>query len=138
MDKPEITDSQEKDPDYNFHSSSQESIHFMDKLMTESAENSTSAGKSKLSDSSLTCQRGNEVYSFVCSKTRGNGSKTRYKLRTCCSASSGFSCRRSQFLFFLNPQTEARLSTSLQKLCSSEQLMFRKRVLQRSRLLSGI
>jgi pheromone shutdown-related protein TraB len=61
MDKPEITDSQDKDPDYNFHSSSQESIHFMDKLVTESAENSTSAGKSKLSDSSVNMPVGNEI-----------------------------------------------------------------------------
>ena len=53
MDKPEITDSQDKDPDYNFHSSSQESIYSMDKLVTESAENSISVGKSKLSDSSI-------------------------------------------------------------------------------------
>jgi pheromone shutdown-related protein TraB len=61
MDKPEITNSQEKDPDYDFHSSSQESIHFMDKLMTESAENSTSAGKSKLSDSSVNMPEGDEI-----------------------------------------------------------------------------
>jgi len=53
MDKPEITDSQGKDPDYHFHSSSQESIYSMDKLVTESAENSISVGKSKLSDSSI-------------------------------------------------------------------------------------
>ncbi len=53
MDKPEITNSQDKDPDYNFHSSSQESIYSMDKLVTESAENSNSVGKSKLSDSSI-------------------------------------------------------------------------------------
>jgi pheromone shutdown-related protein TraB len=61
MDKPEITNSQEKDPDYDFHSSSQESIHFMDKLMTESAENSTSAGKSRLSDSSVNMLEGDEI-----------------------------------------------------------------------------
>ena len=60
MDKPEITDSQEKGPDYNFYSSSQESIYFMDKLMTESAENSISAGKSKLSDSSINMPKENE------------------------------------------------------------------------------
>lgn len=53
MNKPEITDSQDRDPDYSFHSSSQESIYSMDKLVTESAENSISAGKSKLSDSSI-------------------------------------------------------------------------------------
>ena len=53
MDKPEITDSQDKDPDYSFHNSSQESIYSMDKLVTESAENSISVGKSKLSDSSI-------------------------------------------------------------------------------------
>jgi pheromone shutdown-related protein TraB len=53
MNKPEITDSQDKDPDYNFHSSSQESIYSMDKLVTESAENSISVGKSKLSGSSI-------------------------------------------------------------------------------------
>lgn len=60
MSKPEITDSQDKDPDYNFHSSSQESIsssqesiYSMDKLVTESAENSTSVGKSKISGSSI-------------------------------------------------------------------------------------
>ncbi len=53
MNKPEITDSQDKDPDYNFHSSSQESIYSMDKLVTESAENSISAGKSKISGSSI-------------------------------------------------------------------------------------
>lgn len=53
MSKPEITDSQDKDPDYNFHSSSQESIYSMDKLVTESAENSNSVGKSKISGSSV-------------------------------------------------------------------------------------
>jgi len=60
MSKSEITDSQDKDPDYNFHStsqesisSSQESIYSMDKLVTESAENSTSVGKSKISGSSI-------------------------------------------------------------------------------------
>ncbi|WP_292380708.1 TraB/GumN family protein [Methanosarcina sp. UBA289] len=53
MDKPEITDSQDKDPDYSFHSSSQESIYSMDKLMTESAENTISVGKSKISGSSI-------------------------------------------------------------------------------------
>lgn len=61
MDKPEITNSQDKDPDYNFYSSSQESMHFMDKLVTESSENSASAGKSKLSDSSVNMPWGNEV-----------------------------------------------------------------------------
>jgi pheromone shutdown-related protein TraB len=61
MDKPEITNSQDKDPDYNFHSSSQESIYFMDKLMTESAENYISAGKSKISDSSINVSRGDKV-----------------------------------------------------------------------------
>jgi len=53
MSKPDITDSQDKDPDYNFHSSSQESIYSMDKLVTESAENSISVGKSKISGSSI-------------------------------------------------------------------------------------
>ena len=60
MSKPEITDSQDKDPDYNFYSASQESIsssqqsiYSMDKLVTESAENSTSVGKSKISGSSI-------------------------------------------------------------------------------------
>jgi pheromone shutdown-related protein TraB len=53
MNKPEIKDSQDKDPDYSFHSSSQESIYSMDKLVTESAENSISVGKSKLSSSSI-------------------------------------------------------------------------------------
>ena len=53
MNKPEITDSQDKDPDYSFHSSSQESIYSMDKLVTESAENSISVGKSKISGSSI-------------------------------------------------------------------------------------
>jgi len=61
MDKPEITDSQDKDPDYNFHSSSQESIYFMDTLVTESAENSISAEKSKNSDSSINMPGGNET-----------------------------------------------------------------------------
>jgi hypothetical protein len=61
MNKPEITDSQDKDPDYNFHSSSQESIYSMDKLMTESAENSISVGKSKLSDSSINMPGENKV-----------------------------------------------------------------------------
>lgn len=61
MDKPEITDSQDKDPEYNFHSSSQESIYSMDKLVTESAENSISVGKSKLSDSSINMPEENEV-----------------------------------------------------------------------------
>lgn len=53
MNKPEITNSQDKDPDYSFHSTSQESIHSMDKLVTESAENSISVGKSDLSGSSI-------------------------------------------------------------------------------------
>ncbi|MGB9941291.1 TraB/GumN family protein [Methanosarcina sp.] len=53
MNKPEITDSQDKDPDYSFHSSSQESIYSMDKRVTQSAENSISVGKSKLSGSSI-------------------------------------------------------------------------------------
>lgn len=53
MSKPDITDSQDKDPDYNFHSSSQESIYSMDKLVTESTENSISVGKSKISGSSI-------------------------------------------------------------------------------------
>ena len=57
MNKPEITDSQDKDPDYSFHNSSQESIYSMDKLMTESAENSVSVGKSKLSGSSIKMQQ---------------------------------------------------------------------------------
>jgi len=61
MDKPEITDSQDRDPDYNFHSSSQESIYSMDKLVTEFAENSISVGKSKLSDSSINVQGENEI-----------------------------------------------------------------------------
>jgi pheromone shutdown-related protein TraB len=61
MDKPEITNSQDKDPDYNFHSSSQESIYFMDKLVTESAENYISAGKSKISDSSNNVPRGEKI-----------------------------------------------------------------------------
>jgi pheromone shutdown-related protein TraB len=61
MNKPEITDSQDKDPDYNFHSSSQESIYSMDKLVTESAENSIYVGKSKLSDSSINILGENEV-----------------------------------------------------------------------------
>ncbi|WP_440946396.1 TraB/GumN family protein [Methanosarcina sp. T3] len=53
MDRSKITDSQDKDPEYNFHSSSQESIYSMDKLTTESAEDNVSVGKSKLSDSSI-------------------------------------------------------------------------------------
>jgi len=53
MDRSEITDSQDKDPEYNFHSSSQESIYSMDKLITKSTEDSVSVGKSKLSDSSI-------------------------------------------------------------------------------------
>jgi len=61
MEKTEITDSQDKGPDYDFHSSSQESIHFMDKLVTESAENSTSAGKSRFSDSSINTPIGDET-----------------------------------------------------------------------------
>lgn len=61
MNKPEITNSQDKDPDYSFHSSSQESIHSMDKLMTESTENSTSAGKSKLSGSSTNMSQEDKV-----------------------------------------------------------------------------
>lgn len=53
MNKPGITNSQGRDPEYSFHSSSQELIYSMDKLMTESAENFISAGKSRLSDSSI-------------------------------------------------------------------------------------
>ena len=61
MHKPEITDSQDKDPDYNFHSSSQESIYSMDKLVTESAESPVSVGKSKLSDSSINASVENKI-----------------------------------------------------------------------------
>ncbi|HWR25549.1 MAG TPA: TraB/GumN family protein [Methanosarcina sp.] len=61
MDKPEITDSQDKDPDYNFHTTSQESIYSMNKLVTESAENSISFGKSRLSDSSVNMPQESEV-----------------------------------------------------------------------------
>ena len=57
MDRSKITDSQDKDPEYNFHSSSQESIYSMDKLITESAEDNVSIGKSKLSILQLTGQR---------------------------------------------------------------------------------
>ena len=71
MDKPEITDSQDRDPDYNFHSSSQESIYSMDKLVTESAENSISVGKSKLSDSSINVQGENEIYVPASAVERG-------------------------------------------------------------------
>ncbi|HPT80617.1 MAG TPA: TraB/GumN family protein [Methanosarcina thermophila] len=53
MNKPKITNSQGRDPEYSFHSSSQELTYSMDKLMTESAENFISAGKSRLSDSSI-------------------------------------------------------------------------------------
>lgn len=52
MNKPEITNSQDKDPYYIFHSSSKELIYSMDKLVTESSENSISGGKSKISGSS--------------------------------------------------------------------------------------
>ncbi|MCQ1536786.1 TraB/GumN family protein [Methanosarcina sp. KYL-1] len=52
MDKSEVTDSQDKTPEYHFESSSQESVYSVDKLVTESAEHSASAGKSELSDSS--------------------------------------------------------------------------------------
>ncbi|MDQ1254774.1 MAG: hypothetical protein QG646_4044 [Euryarchaeota archaeon] len=61
MDKPEITNSQNKNPNYNFYSSSQESLYSMDKLMTESAENSISVEKSKPSNSSDNMLRGNEI-----------------------------------------------------------------------------
>ncbi|WP_292389189.1 TraB/GumN family protein [Methanosarcina sp. UBA5] len=61
MNKPEITDSQDKDPDYNFHSSSQESIYSMDKLVTESTENSISVGKSKISGSSINMPQENKT-----------------------------------------------------------------------------
>lgn len=71
MDKPEITNSQDKDPDYNFHSSSQESIYSMDKLVTESAENSNSVGKSKLSDSSIEMPEENGT-SFPASSVNSN------------------------------------------------------------------
>jgi pheromone shutdown-related protein TraB len=76
MNKPEITNSQDKDPDYSFHSSSQESIYSMDKLVTESAENSNSVGKSKLSDSSIKVPEENEssfpVSSVDSSAVEGN------------------------------------------------------------------
>ncbi len=67
MNKPEITDSQDKDPDYSFHSSSQESIYSMDKLVTETAENlvsesSVSVRESKLSDSSINMQQGRQNF----------------------------------------------------------------------------
>lgn len=66
MNKPEITDSQDKDPDYSFHSSSQESIYSMDKLVTETAENlvsesSVSVRESKLSDSSINMQQEDKI-----------------------------------------------------------------------------
>ena len=52
MNKYEITDSQEMDPERNSYSSSQESIHSMDKPI-ESKEGNVSVGKFKLSDSSI-------------------------------------------------------------------------------------
>lgn len=61
MNKPEITNSQDKDPDYSFHSSSQESIYSMDKLVTESTDNSISVGKSKLSSSSTNMSQEDKV-----------------------------------------------------------------------------
>lgn len=66
MNKPEITDSQDKDPDYSFHSSSQEPIYSMDKLVTETAENlvsesSVSVRESKLSDSSINMQQEDKI-----------------------------------------------------------------------------
>ncbi len=53
MKKSEITDFQDRDPEYNSHSSSQESIYSMDKSTTESKEDNVSTGKFKLSDSSI-------------------------------------------------------------------------------------
>jgi len=61
MNKPEITNSQDKDPDYSFHNSSQESIHSMDKFVTESSENSISVEKSKLSGSSINIPQENKI-----------------------------------------------------------------------------
>jgi pheromone shutdown-related protein TraB len=61
MHKPEITYSQDMDPDYKFHSSSQESIYSMDNLKTESAESSVSVEKSELSDSSINTSTENKI-----------------------------------------------------------------------------
>lgn len=52
MEKSDVTDSQEKEPEYYFQNSSQDSIYSVDELATESAEGDTSAGKSELSNSS--------------------------------------------------------------------------------------
>lgn len=53
MNKFEITDFQDRDPEYNPYSSSKESIYPMDKSMTEFKEENVSVGKFKLSDSSI-------------------------------------------------------------------------------------
>jgi len=52
MEKSDVTDSQDKEPEYYFQNSSQDSIYSVDELATESAEGDISAGKSELSNSS--------------------------------------------------------------------------------------
>ena len=52
MEKSDVTDSQDREPEYYFQSSSQDSIYSVDELATKSAEGETSAGKSELSNSS--------------------------------------------------------------------------------------
>ncbi|AKB26716.1 Pheromone shutdown protein [Methanosarcina sp. MTP4] len=52
MEKSDVTDSQDREPEYYFQSSSQDSIYSVDELATKSAEGDVSAGKSELSNSS--------------------------------------------------------------------------------------
>jgi len=52
MEKSDFTDSQDKEPEYYFQNSSQDSIYSVDELATKSAEVDTSGGKSELSNSS--------------------------------------------------------------------------------------
>lgn len=53
MNKSETRGSQDRNPEYNSHSSSQESIYSMDKPISESREDNVSVGKFELSDSSI-------------------------------------------------------------------------------------
>ncbi len=70
MDKSENNKFQGKDPDTILQFIPGVNI-FMDKLVPESAENAVSAGKSKLSDSSIDMQEENEASILeVDSKTR--------------------------------------------------------------------
>lgn len=68
--------SQSKDYDYDFHSSSQESMYSMDKLAPKSAEKTISVEKSNLSDSSTSTPENGVSVPVLTIKTEENEGKT--------------------------------------------------------------